>query len=192
MNEPAIENLLVDFYFANAQVFGIMPRVQVEVGRRLVDVLSNSDELLGLRAGNVRLAAGGDTRTLENFSLKKSEILIAVPRETQDQIRHRAHFRSGIDSIAGVPLSVGLLLPPFYVEGSLSATVLMAKRLDVHALERFFIVTRAAVWLPDGSRHAEPFMVVNRDEISAIGELEEASANSKMEAPLSYAPRREA
>ncbi len=192
MTEPNIENLLVDFYLTNAHVFGIVPRVQVEEGRRLVDVLSTGAELLELRAGNVRLATGGETRTLENFSLKKSEILIAMPRETQAQIRHRALFRSGIGSVAAVSLSIGLLLPPFYVEGSLSASSLMSKRLDVNAFERFFVLTRADVWLPDGSRHSEPFIVINRDGISAIGQLDEAGADSKMEAPLSYTPLREA
>lgn len=192
MNEPEIGNLLVEFYLANAHVFGVVLRVQVEEGQRLIDVLGSGDEMLELRAANVRFAAGGDTRTFETFVLKKSEILIAIPRETNEQIHDRAMFRTGISSATSGLWSIGLLLPPLYIEGAVTKPSVMAKRLSVDSLDRFFIVTGADVWTPGGVRQAEPFVVANRDGVSAVGHLDEANADFKMEAPLSYAPRREA
>src|SRR5690242_10833039 len=87
MNQEA-ESLLVELYLPDAHIFGACR--QVAEHRRLLDVLNHQDSMLELDQVSVSFGKDTEPRSYETLLIAKSEILVAVPRETTQQSRRRA------------------------------------------------------------------------------------------------------
>ncbi|HLF71601.1 MAG TPA: hypothetical protein VI759_05560 [Dehalococcoidia bacterium] len=170
MNDGPSGPLLVDLVLAGAWISGLTNRV--ENRRRLVDVLNGEGELLDLEEATVNYDRDRHPRSYHTLSVDKSSIVVAIPRETQEQTRRRALLTSTVGRSATVQTPVAILIPPFRIEGMAHLTPGSGKvRPDPSVFSRFFPLTIARIELEDGSFHEASVALVNRDAIVAMSLL---------------------
>lgn len=169
--------ILVEVYLHGGHVKGLTRRV--EQRRRLVDVLNSSDTALFELEAVTMTVPGIDDRSIPLIAIDKSAILVAIPRETQEQTRHRALLNTGIEMI-GAPSQqtpMGFLIPPLYLEGTayLPSSSGLANKPTASVFSNFFPVTGATLYLPDGTKTDEPIVLLNRDNLTLLSFLSETS-----------------
>jgi hypothetical protein len=165
MNENK-EPISVELYLQGGHLTGRTH--QVEKRRRLVDVLNGPESVFEIESAMLTLTANGATRVLPSIAVDKTSILAAAPHETHEQVRRRALLNAGISrSLTTTP--IGLLMTPLYVEGTAHVAPGAGQaRPDLTGFARFFPLTAAVLYLPDGRAVKLPVLLVNRDCVSAI------------------------
>ena len=106
--------LLVELRLAQGRITGITR--QVEERRRLIDLLTAGGEAFDLEEAQIWL---GDalTREFATLSVEKRAILLAIPRETNDQTRQRAMQTRVIGRVQTMPTAINIIVAPYIVEG---------------------------------------------------------------------------
>jgi len=161
-------SLVVELFLDRARVIGLIPNVSQN--RRLVDVLGNQDLSIELEEAEARLAGGSQSYRFSSMSLKKSDVLFAVPRETPNQIKARAMYRTGMSTQAQTSMPIGVLLSTCHIAGKTYVSSSMSRqKLEVASFSHFFAIAEASITQADGSKSEEPVVIVNRDAILAIG-----------------------
>lgn len=159
--------LIVEAHLDRARVTGI---TQLAENRRLVDILANQDASFELQAAEARLDGSDEGNRFKSVTIKKSDVLYAIPRETTEQIRSRALFRAGMTTQATSPMLLAILLPGCHISGTaLVPPSIGSGKLEVGKFPSFFAVTGAVITQPDGTRREEQVVIVARDAILAIG-----------------------
>ena len=97
----------------------------------------------------------------------KHSILLAVPRETQEQIRQMLLQRTLVGRAVRQPLPVSIILPNMAVDGTAHLPS-GAGSIQLSMLERFFPVTEASVSVAGEPPFMTPVVLVNRDAIVAF------------------------
>ncbi|MGE0687572.1 MAG: hypothetical protein AB7P33_12570 [Dehalococcoidia bacterium] len=166
-------SLIVEAYLDRTRLVGLL--ANVAQNRRLVDILANQDSTLELEWAEARLSGGTEGYRFKSVVLKKSDLLYAIPRETSDQLRARALFRTGMSTQATASMEVGILLRTCHLAGTTLVPPGMNRaKVDSSAFPRFFAVTGAQINHQDGTRTEEPVVIVNRDAIIAVGRPNES------------------
>lgn len=167
-------SLIVEVFLDRARVFGVLPNIGQN--RRLVDVLNSTDLTFELQLAEARLHGGQQSQRYKSVTLKKQDVLYAIPRETQDQLRARALYRTGMSVRTTAPLPLSLLLPGYLVRGTAYVSPALANRatIDPEALPVFLPLTDATIGLADGTNHSEAVVIVNRAAVLALGRAAEA------------------
>ena len=81
-------------------------------------------------------------------------------------------LNTGISRAAAVSVRAGLVLPPFYVEGTAYAPGGSSRvHLELATMAPFFPVTNAMVVLQDGTWIESAIILVNRDTVAALSQL---------------------
>jgi len=178
MSQP----LLVELFLENARIRGLSN--QVEERRRLVDVLNSDDEAFHLNQANVSLGAGAP-RDLANLNVEKRAIVVAIPHESEEQLRQRAMLRMTVGASPTKPAEITVLVPPFVAEGTAHLPPSVGTlRGNLHAntgvFNRFLTMTDAKLILPNGSAIEAPVMLINRDLIAAISSPAESNELAKI------------
>ncbi len=178
MSQP----LLVELFLENARIRGLSN--QVEERRRLVDVLNSDDEAFHLAQAQVSLGTG-EPRDLANLNVEKRAIVVAIPHETEEQLRQRAMLRMTVGATPTKPAAITVLIPPFVAEGTAHLPPSVGTlRGKLHAttgiFNRFLTMTDAKLILPNGSAIAASVMFINRDLIAAISSPAESNALAKI------------
>ena len=178
MSQP----LLVELFLENARIRGLSN--QVEERRRLVDVLNAAEEAFHLDQGKVTMGAG-EPRDLANLNVEKRAIVIAIPHETEDQLRQRAMLRMTMGATPTKPAEITVLVPPFVAEGTAHLPPSVGTlRGNLHAntgvFNRFLTLTDAKLILPNGGAIEAPVMFVNRDLIAAMSSPVESNALARI------------
>src|SRR5688572_32952394 len=91
--------LLVKLSLENAR---IRPEQPGRGTRRLVDGLNYDDEAFHLAQAQVSLGAG-EPRDLANLNVEKRAIVVAIPHETEEQLRQRAMLRMTVGATPTKP-----------------------------------------------------------------------------------------
>lgn len=178
MSEP----LLVELFLANSRIRGLS--TQVEERRRLVDVLNSTENAFHLDQAKVSLGAGS-SRDLPNLNVEKRAIVVAIPHETEDQLRQRAVLRMTVGASPTKPAQVTVLVPPFVIEGTAHlppsvGTLRGNLHADTGVFNRFLTMTDAQLILPNGTAIDGPVMFINRDLIAAMSSGIESNALAKI------------
>ncbi len=168
MNAPSSSFLQLDILTGDAWIAGFLDAGNQN--RRLVDILNLQDTYIEVVSATLGLTgsqvAAQDTNSV---LVEKRDILLAMPHETPEQVRQRRLARSGIMPSAANAAVVGFLLPGFYVRGTVRVSSGAARvKLDPTAFARFFVVTDAQVTRADGQTHAEEFVIVHREAVTAF------------------------
>ena len=165
-------SLIVELFLDRARVIGLIPNVSQN--RRLVDVLGNQDLSIELEQAEARLVGGNQSYRFSRMSLKKADVLFAIPRETPDQLRARALYRTGMSTQSQVAMPLGVLLSTCHIAGTTYVSPSMGRqKLEVASFPHFFAITDASITQPDGSSTLESVVIVNRDSILAVGRPDE-------------------
>jgi hypothetical protein len=103
------------------------------------------------------------------MTLSKDAILVAIPRETNEQVRMRSIQSTMVGHPSTMQARMAILVPPLLVEG-IAHGPSGSTRLtpDPAIFSRFFSVTDAMITLADGSSEAMPVALVNRDAVAAM------------------------
>lgn len=166
-------SLVVEIYLDRARITGLLPNVSQN--RRLVDVLGNQDLSFQLESAEACLAGGEQPYRFKSMTIKKSDVLYAIPRETQDQIRARALYRTGMSTQATASTPLAVLLNTCHISGkALVPPSMNRQNLEATSFPSFFALTGATITQADGSTSKEQVVIVNRDAILALGRPDEA------------------
>ncbi len=161
-------SLIVEAYLDRARLTGLL--ANIGQNRRLVDILTNQDATLELEWAEARLSGGTEGYRFKSVVIKKSDLLYAIPRETSDQVKARALFRTGMSKQDSASMEVGILLRSCHLSGTtLLPPGMNRTKVDSSAFPRFFAVTAAQLHHEDGTQTEEPVVIVNRDAIIALG-----------------------
>jgi len=174
--------LLVELLLANSRIRGLS--TQVEERRRLVDILNSADEAFHLNHAKVSLGTSA-ARDLPNLNVEKRAIVVAIPHETEEQLRQRAVLRMSVAATPTKPAVVTVIVPPFIVEGTAHlppsvGTLRGNLHADTGVFNRFLTMTDAKLTLPNGTAIEAPVLFVNRDLIAAISSGIETNALAKI------------
>jgi hypothetical protein len=102
-------------------------------------VLNAEDEQVVLESADLHLADGSASRKFRSLLVSKSDILWAIPHETESQVRRRAARRTGLHTTNRLRAPIGVLIPPYYVTGTATLPPDVSRsRFDAAALTRFF------------------------------------------------------
>lgn len=165
-------SLIVEVYLDRARMVGLLGNVAQN--RRLVDILGNQDESVELEWAEARLTGSTEGYRFKSVVVKKSDLLYAIPRETSEQVRARALFRTGMSTKTSASMEIGVLLKTCHMAGTALVPPGMNRvKVDSSAFPRFFALTNAQIAHQDGTRTEEPVVIVNRDAIIALGRRNE-------------------
>ena len=168
-------SLIVELFLDRARVIGMLPNLSQN--RRLVDVLGNQDSSIVLENAEARLVGGNQSYKFASMSLKKSDVLFAIPRETQEQIRARAMYRTGMSSQTQASMPLGVLLPTCHIAGTTYvAPSVSRQKLEVAAFPHFFAIANARITEANDATTEEQVVIVNRDAILALGRPEDSAS----------------
>jgi hypothetical protein len=178
MSQP----LLVELFLENARIRGLC--TQVEERTRLVDILNGTEEAFHLGEAKVSLGPGAP-RDLPNLNVEKRAIVVAIPHETEEQLRKRALMRMAGGAAPTKPAHLTMLVPPFVIEGTAHLNPSVGTlRGNLHAetglFHRFVTMTDAKLVLPNGTAIEAPVLFVNRDLIAAMSSGVESNALAKL------------
>ena len=70
-----------------------------------------------LESALLTLGHTSEPRAFDSIALQKREVLVAIPRETEEQRRQRAIANTGVANLSSVRVRIGVYLAPLYVEG---------------------------------------------------------------------------
>ena len=161
-------SLIIEAYLDRARIVGLLPNVTQN--RRLVDVLGNQDASFELEWAEATLSGSSQSHRFKSVVVKKSDLLYAIPRETDEQIKARALFRTGMSGQSLEALTVGLLLPTCHISGTaLVPPGMNRSKLEAALFPGFFAISGATIIQPDGSCSEERVVIVRRDAILALG-----------------------
>jgi hypothetical protein len=132
---------------------------------RLVDLLNSDDPTFDLREATVDLV--GRLRQHENLTLIKSSILVAVPRETPEQIREMLMGRMLYGRAARQAIQLAIAMPGLSIEGTGYVST-GAGTIRLATFEPFFPMTSCAIETDKYGRIDTPVALVNRDAIAAL------------------------
>jgi hypothetical protein len=160
--------LLVELYLEHAHIVGICRDVRER--RRLIDVLNHQDEMLDLEDARVSLGNGVGKR-YESILINKASIVVAVPRETELQSRHRAIMTSVAGKQETRQMSLALVSPPLVVEGIAHVSAGAGARNSINVFSKFFSLTGATLSLPANPDREFDVVLVSRDHVVAMSEI---------------------
>ena len=167
MTQAAYPPLQVDLLLPEVVVSGSVATLSET--RRLVDILNSGEPVIEIKDALLTLRNESQGRVLPLLSVQKSSLLLAMPRETEEQIRLRQFARAGITPSEGALLPVAVLVPPYYVEGSARIPAGSARRgIERESLAPFFVLTDATITRHDGASRSERIVVVAREHIAAL------------------------
>jgi hypothetical protein len=166
-------SLIVEAYLDRARLVGLL--ANIGQNRRLVDVLANQDVSFELEWAEARLTSGSEGYRFKAVTVKKADLLYAIPRETAEQIKARALFRTGMSTQTAAAMDVGILLKTCHIAGTaLVAPGMNRMKIDASAFPGFFALSGAVITQPDGTKAQEQVVVVNREAIIALGRPNES------------------
>lgn len=165
MNDSG-QSIIVEAMLSGVKATGLMKNVSEN--RRLVDILNNQDLTFELQTVDARLR--DDTRQrFPTLLIRKSDLQYAIPRESSEQIRRRALYRTGLNSASGSRTSLGVFLDGCSILGSVLLPLGMnPARLEIAAFSPFFAIADAVI-TRDGTATNEPVVIVRRDALMALG-----------------------
>ena len=166
-------SLIVELYLDRARIIGVLPNVSQN--RRLVDVLGNQDSTFEVESAEARLIGSVQSYRFNLMTVRKSDVLFAIPRETPDQIRGRALYRTGMSTQTQAAMAIGVLLSICHISGTTFVPPGQNRqKIEADLLPRFFAMSGATITQSDGSTSEEAVVIVNREGILALGRLNEA------------------
>jgi hypothetical protein len=166
-------SLIVEAYLDRARLTGLL--ANVAQNRRLVDILGNQDTSFELEWAEARLTGSSSSYRFKSVNVKKSDLLYAIPRETTDQLKARALFRTGMVNQATEAMELGVLLKTCHISGrALVPPAMNRGKVITSAFPGFFALTGAMITQPDGTTTEEQVVIVNRDAIIALGRPDES------------------
>ena len=161
-------SLIVEAHLDRARIVGLLPNLTQN--RRLVDILGNQDATFELEWAEACLSGGSERYGFKATAVKKTDLLYAIPRETDEQVKSRALYRTGMSNQALESLAVGVLFSTCHIAGTaLLPPGMNRQKLDVASFPRFFAISGAIVTQADGTTTSEQVVVVNGQAILAIG-----------------------
>jgi hypothetical protein len=167
--------LLVEVFLHGARIEGYS--TQVEMRRRLSEVLNTPDEILELERAVARTGHGGPLE-MPSITIEKKSIIAAIPWETQEQNRQRALATSMTGRAKTIQLPVLVLSPPLVISGTAhlpGGFGTSALRADASLFAHFFSITDARVTREDGTFLDAPVVLVNREVVSAMARTAQPS-----------------
>jgi hypothetical protein len=166
-------SLIVEAYLDRASLRGLL--ANVSQNRRLVDVLGNQDKSFDLESAEVRLAGSSEVYRFKSVAVKKTDVFYAIPRETTEQIRARAMYRTGMTRQSATAMEVGILLKTCHIAGTALLPPAVGRgKVDTASFPSFFALTGAVITQADGTRTEEAVVIINREAVIAIGRPDEA------------------
>ncbi|HLF78946.1 MAG TPA: hypothetical protein VJB57_15815 [Dehalococcoidia bacterium] len=163
--------LVVHFMLSGALITGTVDLQ--EERRRLMDLLNGQAQLV-LTSVEITVYGVTGVKKLPTMTVSKDSILVAIPRETDEQNRLRLMQRSMVGRTATMQARVALLLPPLIVEGVAHGPGGAARLVQDPAIfSRFFSVTDAVITMADGVIQDLPVAIVNRDAMAGMSLLAE-------------------
>jgi hypothetical protein len=162
--------LLVELYLEDAHVLGVCRQVQER--KRLIDVLNHQDSHLEIEQARVTLGLRGGARHYDSLNITKSAILVAVPRETQEQSRRRAVFTNMMGRQETARKSLALIVPPLALEGAAHIVASGAGVLrGMEAFSKYFPLTGATLFAPGVPDRELDVVIVSRDRVVGMSLL---------------------
>lgn len=167
MFSAAADELAVEAYFKHGYLRGFLRNISEN--RRLIDLLNTQDPHFTLVEAEAQFFGSSGTASFTEAQVLKKELQYAIPRETDEQIRRRAVYRTGIMPASTQQIRVQLLLESCIIKGMASLPQGVSRqRLEVGVLPHFFAVTNATV-LRGNDVSEEQVVIVHREALLAIG-----------------------
>jgi hypothetical protein len=166
-------SLVVEAYLDRARIIGVLPGITQN--RRLVDLLCTQDAAIVLDLAEARLTGGSQGYRFKSVTVRKADLLYAIPRETSEQLRARALMRTGMPTQTSLPMALAVLLPTCHIAGTtLIPTAMSRPNVEASQFPHFFAITGAVITQADGTSREEQVVIVNRDAIVALGRPNES------------------
>ena len=164
MNDGPSGPLLVELFLEGCRISGVTDKV--ENRRRLVDLLNGQETMLELEEAKVTYAGEREPRLYNLLAIEKRSILVAIPRETQQQNRQRAMLTSMVGRAQTMQVPAAILIPPMTIEGMVHVPPGSGRiRPEPEKFTHFFPLTVARISTGDGFFQEAPVALVNRDLI---------------------------
>jgi hypothetical protein len=165
----AAGGLTVDLLLSAYRLVGVSYQVTEKL--RLSDVLNSRSDTFVLRHASVLSLKGQVMASLPEVAVQKSQIMAAIPKESEDYRHQHQIFRVGIVKPTLVHVPVLALLPPYAATGK----VHVAPNSDLADLAHsgllgFFAVTDTVIFSGDERLYQGPIVLLNRDLIGMLGQ----------------------
>ena len=160
--------LTVDFLLSGYRLVGVSYQVNEKV--RLSDVLSSRSETIVLKHASVLGLKGQVMASLPEITVEKSQIVAAIPKESEEYKHQQQLFRVGMVKPTLVRIPVLALLPPYAATGRVHLPPNSDLSDPVHSgLTRFFPLTDAVLFMGEERLYQGPVVLVNRDMLAMLG-----------------------
>src|SRR5262245_2537732 len=173
----AIGPVPVDLICASLRLSGLLDAGD---DRRFSDVLNADEPVLSLRHVRIRDHAGSLLDGCELAVIEKREVLLAVPRESDEQLSAHRNRRIGILPPYSnlLPLPALVATPPFTAAGILNYPSARGVYEGTSVFPRFFPLLDATLRLGVEVVEQGPVLLVNRGAVVSIGIMQEAALRS--------------
>jgi hypothetical protein len=149
--------------------FRLRGSIELAPPKRVSDLFNDNTDQLQLSDVEVTSLAGVKFSCHTSFVVQKSEILLALPRETAAYEQARRADRFGLPTPRSTPEPASVLLPPFLVRGQLHLPAPIDWSRVMARLAPFFALTDAVIQIEDGSTEVADVILLNREEVAAFG-----------------------
>lgn len=158
----------VDLLLPGYRLIGVSYQVTEKV--RLSDVLSGRGETVLLRHASVLSLKGQVMASLPEVTIEKSQLIAAIPKESEDYQHRQRLFRAGMTKPMLVRSPVLALVPPYAATGKVHLLPNSDLSDPAHSgLGRFFPLTDAVLFMGDDRLYQGPVVLVNRDLVAMLG-----------------------
>ncbi len=158
----------VDLLLPGYRLIGVSYQVTEKV--RLSDVLSARGETVLLRHASVLSLKGQVIASLPEVTIEKSQLIAAIPKESEDYQHRQRLFRAGMTKPMLVRSPVLALVPPYAATGKVHLPPNSDLSDPAHSgLGRFFPLTDAVLFMGDDRLYQGPVVLVNRDLVAMLG-----------------------
>jgi hypothetical protein len=172
------DGLTVDLLLLGYRLFGVTYQVNEKV--RLGDLLNSTADTLLLKHTSIISLKGQVMAILPEVSVHKSQLVAAIPKESEDyQSRQRA-YRAGMIKPDQVQVPVLAVVPPYAATGKVHvaphADLLEAQH---SGLARFFPLTDAVLFSGEDRLYQGPIVLLNRSLVATLGKTGEPIAEQR-------------
>ncbi|HXH23033.1 MAG TPA: hypothetical protein VNN10_13485 [Dehalococcoidia bacterium] len=161
--------LTVDLLLSGYRLAGVSYQVTAKL--RLSDLLNSRSETFLLRHASVLSLKGQVMASLPEVSVQKTQIIAAIPKESEDYKHQHQLYRVGMVKPTLVRVPVLALLPPYAATGKVHVPPNSDLSDPAHSgLLRFFPLTDTFLFLGEERLYQGPVVLLNRDMLAVLGQ----------------------
>lgn len=188
MNSRASSEVEIELITTSFRLLGGSP--DVDQFKRVSDILNGTDSDLTLTDVTICSLLGVRLEECPALKVAKQDILLAIPKESEDYVAERRMQRVGISTPNLMKISALIMVPPFLARGSLALRSSKDMEAGVRGMNHFFPLLGANLLLEGRLIEEAPVFLINRESVLAIGSQESVGARSEPE-KVELSPDRE-